>query len=114
MGQLLHFHPNRRLASGKWARGAGAQRRNALVPLLPIEVEPGEAVEAITQQAHPFTIAPELPSTLEKAVNFLRSLVAESRSFRMARMRELERAAQESFPGIMQEIESIKDHSSQE
>ena len=103
--QLLSFHPNKRLASGKWARGAGAQmRRNALLPLLPIEMEPGEAVKAITQQAHPFAIAP-----LEKAVKFLRNPVAEIRSFRVARMREFERAAEESLPGTMQEIESIKD-----
>ena len=94
VGQLLPFHPNWRLASGKWARGAGAQmRRNALPPLLPIETKRGEPFKAITQQAHPFTIAPELPSALEEAVNFLRNPVDEIRSFRMARMHEFERAA---------------------
>ena len=62
-------------------------------------MEPGEAVKAITKQAHPFTIAPEWPSALEEAV---------IRSFRIARM-EFGRAAHDSFPGIMKEIESIKD-----
>ena len=84
-------------------------RRNALLPLLPIEMEPGEAIKMITQQAHPFTIAPELPPALEEAVKFLRSLVAEIRSFRIARMEEFERAAHDCFPGTMKEIESIKD-----
>ena len=105
------FIPTRkRLTSGKWARGARTQmRRNALLPLLPIETEPGEAVKAITQQAHPITIAAELPSALQEAVKFLSNLVAEIRSFRVARMREFGRAAQESVPGTMQEIECIKD-----
>ena len=84
-------------------------RRNALPPLLPIEMESGEAIKMITQQAHPFTIAPELPPALEEAVKFLRSPVAEIRSFRIARMEEFERAAHNSFPGTMKEIESIKD-----
>ena len=64
-------------------------------------MEPGEAVKAIMEQAYPFTIAPELPSAQEEAVNSLRNPVAEIRSFRMARMRVFERAAQESFFGTM-------------
>ena len=109
VGQLLPFHPNTRLASGKWARGAGPQmRRNAHPPLLPIEMEPGEAIKMITQQAHTFTIAPELPPALE-AVKFLRNPVPDIRSFRIARTEEFERAAHGSFPGTMKEIESIED-----
>ena len=65
-------------------------RRNALPLLLSVEME-REAVKAITQQAHPFTIAPDLPSALEETVNFLMGPVGDVRSFGMARMREFER-----------------------
>ena len=56
-------------------------------------LELGEAIKMITQQAHPSTIAPELPPALKEAVKFLGSPVAEIRSFRIARMAEFERAA---------------------
>ena len=84
-------------------------RRNAKLPLPPIEMEQGEAVKATTQQAHPFTIAPKLPSALKEAVKFWNSLVADIRSFRITRMEEFEQAARDDFPGIIKEIEGIKD-----
>ena len=54
------------------ARDAGYQmKRSALPPLLPIEMEPGQAVQAALQVLHPFTLDRALEPDLHEALAFV-------------------------------------------
>ena len=62
---------SRKLVTGRWAATAGTQlRRTATLPLVPFEVEPGEAIRIFGHAVHPFLADADLPADVLNAVRF--------------------------------------------
>ena len=60
-----------RAAAGRWAAAAGTQlKRTTMPPIIQQELEPGEAVQLLTNIAHPFNVAPRLDDSLQEALVF--------------------------------------------
>ena len=69
IGQALPWKPHKQQITAEKASAAGYQlKRAALPPLLPVEMEPGQAVKAALEVRHPFTIEPALEPDLQEAL----------------------------------------------
>jgi hypothetical protein len=69
IGQALPWKPHKQQITSEKASAAGYQlKRAALPPLLPVEMEPGQAVKAALEVRHPFTIEPALEPDLQEAL----------------------------------------------
>ena len=59
VGQVIEQKENKRWRTGGWAAKAGVQtRRTALPALIQREMEPGQAIQFLTQHIHPFDVDP--------------------------------------------------------
>jgi len=69
IGQALPWKPHKQQITAEKASAAEYQlKRAALPPLLPVEMEPGQAVKAALEVRHPFTIEPALEPDLQEAL----------------------------------------------
>lgn len=76
IGQALPWKPHKQQITAEKASAAGYQlKRAALPPLLPVEMEPGQAVKAVLEVRHPFTIEPALEPDLQEALALHSTLI---------------------------------------
>lgn len=76
IGQALPWKPHKQQITAEKASAAGYQlKRAALPPLLPVEMEPGQAVKAALEVRHPFTIEPVLEPDLQEALALHSTLI---------------------------------------
>eukprot|EP00435_Cladocopium_sp_Y103_P055182 s631_g18.t1 len=69
VGQAVPWKQHRQQLTAERASAAGYQlKRSALPPLLPVELEPGQAVKAALDARHPFTLEPALDPDLQEAL----------------------------------------------
>lgn len=72
LGQALQWKPHKQRLTAEKASAAGYQlKRSTLPPLLPVEMEPGQAVKAALEVRHPFTVEPALDPDLQEALSLV-------------------------------------------
>ena len=70
LGQPVPWKAHKQRATAEKAVAAGYQlKRSAMPPLLPCELEPGQAVRVMLDLQHPFTIDPALEPDLQEALS---------------------------------------------
>jgi len=70
LGQPVPWKAHKQRFTAEKAVAAGYQlKRSAMPPLLPCELEPGQAVKAMLDLQHPFTIDPALEPDLQEALS---------------------------------------------
>ena len=70
LGQPVPWKAHKQRVTAEKAVAAGYQlKRSAMPPLLPCELEPGQAVKAMLDLQHPFTIDPALEPDLQEALS---------------------------------------------
>ena len=112
VGQEVPWSRHRQRITAEKAVAAGYQlKRTALPPILAVEMEPGEAVDAALQVRHPFSVPPALDPDLQEALSFVAHQPQRVRSHRQAALAFWEQEAHRLLPASDQELQQIQDAS---
>ena len=110
LGQPVPWSPHRQLRSGEKARSAGYQlKKSVLPPLIPVEMEPGQAVQFALQLSHPFSVASALEPDLQEALALVATKPKWICRSRMAALEFWEARAHDLLAAADQELQSITD-----
>ena len=110
LGSCKPWLGHRQMSSAQRAQWAGYQlKRGAAKPLLHIEMEPGQAIEAALHVIHPFTLAAPLSAPEEKALGELRRPAHEVVRHRGHLLRRWSQIAVELLPQSVQAIRQLPD-----
>ena len=110
LGQPVPWSPHRQQGSGEKARSAGYQlKKAALPPLIPFEMEPGQAVKFSLELFHPFHEAPALEPDLQEALALVARRPQWINRSRMAALEFWETRAVALLPATDTELRSIPD-----
>ena len=110
LGSCKPWLGHRQMSSAQRAQWAGYQlKRGAAKPLLHIEMEPGQAIEAALHVIHPFTLAAPLSAPEEKALGELRRPAHEVVQHRGHLLRRWSQIAVELLPQSVQAIRQLPD-----
>ena len=110
LGQPVPWSPHRQLRSGEKARSAGYQlKKSALPPLIPVEMEPGQAVKFSLQLFHPFHEAPALEPDLQETLALVSGFPQWIVRSRMAALEFWEERAVALLPATDRELSNIAD-----
>ena len=110
LGQPVPWSPHRQMRSGEKARSAGYQlKKSALPPLIPVEMEPGQAVNFSLQLFHPFHEAPALEPDLQETLALVAAHPRWINSVRMEALAFWEERAADLLLATDAELRSIVD-----
>ena len=110
IGQPVPWSPHRQFRSGEKARSAGYQlKKSALPPLIPVEMEPGQAVQFALQLSHPFHAAPALEPDLQEALALVATRPKWVTHQRMAAVQFWEARAHSLLPATDIELKQVSD-----
>ena len=110
LGSCKPWLGHRQMSSAQRAQWAGYQlKRGAAKPLLHIEMEPGQAIEAALHVIHPFTLAAPLSAPEEKALGELRRPAHAVVQHRGHLLRRWSQIAVDLLPQSVQAIRQLPD-----
>eukprot|EP00435_Cladocopium_sp_Y103_P067787 s92_g30.t1 len=110
VGQAVPWKPHKLRLTAEKASAAGYQlKRAALPPLLKVELEPGQAVQAALSVQHPFTLEPALEPDLQEALALVAFSPQRVLGHRAGALQYWSARAQDLLPHTEQILHSVSD-----